>query len=252
MPYTKTPNEILDAMQTMSESESRLTALLCRQTYGYHTTSVRLTWDDIQQACEFSSRSTVARAVELVEARGFFKSGRRSMWHANSTESVLNEDSNSTDSVPNDAPNSTDSVLNDDSNSTDSVPDYGTESVPYYIEKKAPIGAKKKKARAGSPPPIGHPVWELPKTLKTAEFEAAWIDWFKHRLESGRYLTQTSGDTILAWMADLGPERAVAAIRHSIAKGWINIYEPEVASRASPNGRPAENTDLVPLGNGLF
>ena len=141
IPYTRVPNVILDAMQTMSEAESKLTALLCRQTYGYHTNSVRLTWNDIQESCGFSSRSTVAKAIELVEERGFFAAGRRSVWLVNSTESVPNDGSNSTESVPNDGSNSTESVL-----------DYSTQSVPSFKEIKDPNGSKKKNTTPTPPP----------------------------------------------------------------------------------------------------
>lgn len=225
---------ILEAMESMSEIESKLTAVLVRETYGRQSDDTRLTWDMMQELTGMS-RASVGRAMDMVEQRGFFFRGRKSTWTAtlpnssmaaNSSRGELNDGSNSSSGEPNGSSNSSRGELDDSSRGEPSS----------IKEKKAPKGAKKKKARASRPTPPDHPVWELPEPLKTADFEAAWIDFFKHRLENGRYLTQTSGNVLLAWLADIGSERAVAAIRHSIGRGWINIYEPDAPARASPNG----------------
>lgn len=71
----------------------------------------------------------------------------------------------------------------------------------------------------------GHPVWELPDELNSDTFEAVWISWFKHLLEKGVYLTQTQGDFQLEALAQMGQDRAVAAIKLSMRRGWKSIHE---------------------------
>jgi hypothetical protein len=244
-PFTKIPNDILEAMQSMTEAESKLTALLVRVTYGYHKREARLTWSAIQTACNFSSRSTVARAIDLVNDRGFFSSERRSMWVVNSTDSVLNETLNSTECVPNEDENSTVSVLD---YSTDSVLNEtlnSTVSVPSSIYKEKELKEKRERKGAGATKPT-HPVWELPQNLNTPEFEAAWIAWFKHLIEKNSYLTQTSGEVLLTQLSAIGPERATAAILHSINRRWLNVYEPELAQNGNgANGRLQTRDEII-------
>lgn len=88
--WSRTPNEILDAVPLMSEVEIKLTFILVRLTYGYHRNDVRMTYDDMQAATGIKSRSSIDKAICAIEARGFFARGRRSMWCVNSPKSVLN------------------------------------------------------------------------------------------------------------------------------------------------------------------
>lgn len=81
--WTRFPNVILDAFAEMEMVEARLTAQLVRETFGCHSDSVKMTWDDMQQATGLS-RQSIKRAVELVEYRGFFVRGRQSLWKINS------------------------------------------------------------------------------------------------------------------------------------------------------------------------
>ncbi len=81
--FTKTPNEILEAMALMGEAESRLTAVLVRLTYGYHKQEVKLTYNAMQEATGLS-RGGVSNATNAVIERGFFRRGNKSMWFADS------------------------------------------------------------------------------------------------------------------------------------------------------------------------
>lgn len=71
------------------------------------------------------------------------------------------------------------------------------------------------------------PTIEIPPALDTPDFRAAWDEWLAYRRE--RKLGKPTGMTVKAtyrrFEADLGPERAAAAIRHSIEKGWQSINE---------------------------
>lgn len=79
---------------------------------------------------------------------------------------------------------------------------------------------------------------ESPESLKTEEFKAAWLKWHLHRLEIGKPLTEQSRKTQLAKLNAMGPERAIAAIEHSIAAGWQGIFEPK--SNSYQQGKPAQ------------
>lgn len=80
-----------------------------------------------------------------------------------------------------------------------------------------------------------HPQWSMPEQLKTPEFESAWIDWFKHRLDKGEMLTQTAGEYELKNLSELGHDRAVAAIQYSIRRGWKSIHEESTNGSTLPN-----------------
>lgn len=67
----------------------------------------------------------------------------------------------------------------------------------------------------------------LPEPLRTLEFRKAWKDWLAHRKEIGHALKPTAQRGLLADLETRGPARAVAAIRHSIAKGWQGCFEPD-------------------------
>jgi hypothetical protein len=78
----------------------------------------------------------------------------------------------------------------------------------------------------------------LPESLQTAEFRAAWERWCKHRREKRKSLTETSVSEQIAELAEWGNDRAIAAIRLSIKKGWQGIFED---SSTQSNGKPSGN-----------
>lgn len=88
--WTKTPNEILEAMPDMNEAELKLTAVLIRLTYGYHKESVKMTYDDMMKAANLS-RGGVSNAIDDIGKRGFFRRGNKSTWYVNSLLSRLND-----------------------------------------------------------------------------------------------------------------------------------------------------------------
>jgi len=80
---------------------------------------------------------------------------------------------------------------------------------------------------------------ELPESLDSDAFKAAWCEWCEHRRELRKPLTATSTKQQLRDFAQWGPARAVAAIRHTIGKGWQGIREPETATTwADASHRP--------------
>ena len=70
-------------------------------------------------------------------------------------------------------------------------------------------------------------------------FASAWGDWIQHRKEKRKPVTPLSAKQALKDLEAMGADRAIAAIRHSIGKGWTGIFEPD---------RPAGKTPPVAVG----
>jgi hypothetical protein len=67
----------------------------------------------------------------------------------------------------------------------------------------------------------------LPPNLDTEEFRAAWEVWIEHRIEKGLGVTSRQVAMLFERLARIGSANAVTAIKHSVSKGWDNIYTPE-------------------------
>ena len=79
--WSKSPHFIHDAMPFMSGAEYKCTAVLVRETYGYHRPRVRLTYQDFMQQTGIGGKATISAALKAIEARGFFRrTGSPSEW----------------------------------------------------------------------------------------------------------------------------------------------------------------------------
>jgi hypothetical protein len=83
----------------------------------------------------------------------------------------------------------------------------------------APVAPAVKKQKAPEPIP--------PALTLSTEFLAAWENWRAHRRETHKPLTPTSERQQLAKLAEMGADRAIAALKHSTAGGYQGIYEPK-------------------------
>ena len=203
--YTKIPNEAFELMDKLKPAEFKLLMLLYRETLGYRRDRVRASYTKLSEATGLS-RPYVMRCGKRLEELGLF---------------ARNDDGNVTEWVVN-------SVNLTGKQSLPFLPNWltkltgtGKQSLPPSIK-----GKEKEKNTPPISPPADHPSWKMPASLDTAEFEDAWILWYRHRADKGAPLTQTSGEVQLEQLAELGEERAIAAIKHSVGKGWKNIYEP--------------------------
>lgn len=97
-----------------------------------------------------------------------------------------------------------------------------------------PASTREEKRRIKKPPTP----FSVPDSLKHPRFERAWADWQAHRAEIQKPLTPTQAAKQLEQFAEWGAPRAVAAIEHTIAKGWQGIREPE------RNGQPERPEDV--------
>lgn len=75
----------------------------------------------------------------------------------------------------------------------------------------------------------------LPLSLDTPSIVSLFAEYVAHRRESKKPLTATAAKRAIAKLEAMGPERAVAALEHSIASGYQGIFEPgESRAPASP------------------
>jgi hypothetical protein len=90
------------------------------------------------------------------------------------------------------------------------------------------------------PPPNGKNgnFLQLPEDLRTAPgLQEAWSGWIEHRSEIHHKLTPTAVREQIKEIRELGPDRAVAAIKHSIANGYQGLYEPH--QKPTGSSKPA-------------
>lgn len=83
----------------------------------------------------------------------------------------------------------------------------------------------------GKTPKKKKPAWSgsIPSTIsKHPLFAETWKLWLRFRAEEKRSaVTQISGDQALERLSSWGADRAIAAIKHTMANGWLGIREPE-------------------------
>lgn len=78
----------------------------------------------------------------------------------------------------------------------------------------------------------------IPLLLSTDEFAASWRDWLQHRKEIKHPIppgSQTEKGQ-LKQLEEWGVERAIAAIRFTIFKGWQGLKEPDERERRESDG----------------
>jgi hypothetical protein len=71
----------------------------------------------------------------------------------------------------------------------------------------------------------------LPKPLNTREMGDAWDNWQMHKKQRGETMGPLAVTKCLNKLKAMGPERAVAAIEHSIASNYAGVYEPREQQR---------------------
>lgn len=89
-------------------------------------------------------------------------------------------------------------------------------------------------------------IGEMQEGISTPAFQEAWKDWESHRREIKKPLTRTSRKQQLASLAAMGERRAIAAIRHTIFKGWQGIREPEAKDPQKNDLRAHEKKKYIP------
>lgn len=85
---------------------------------------------------------------------------------------------------------------------------------------------KERKGKEGEEKKNGKESKSLPLPFDDPDFVDAWSDWSQHRKEKKKPLTPTSMKLQLQTLKEMGLDRAIRAIDHSIEKGWTGIFEP--------------------------
>jgi hypothetical protein len=67
---------------------------------------------------------------------------------------------------------------------------------------------------------------EIPESLQTAQFRAAWGAYVQHRREINKPLTSTAEARTLRRLAGVGEQEAIARIDLSIESGWQGLFYP--------------------------
>lgn len=104
---------------------------------------------------------------------------------------------------------------------------------------------KKKAARPPSPPV--DPLADLPASLRTPEFIAAWQEFEGHRSEKRKPLTPRARKLIWAKIDQYGPAAGVWAINNSIASGWTGVFPEKFADSQDGQHSRASHDDLLAM-----
>jgi hypothetical protein len=105
-----------------------------------------------------------------------------------------------------------------------------------------PRGASAASPRSRFTPP------PLTGTLDTPELQAEWGAFAQHRRELRKPLTPQATKHAADELAEMGPERALRALRHTIAKGWQGIREPDPERTGNGYGRGSPPRPVLPMG----
>jgi hypothetical protein len=83
---------------------------------------------------------------------------------------------------------------------------------------------------------------EIPPTLATPEFLAAWADWCAYKRERKQTLTRQTAKAQIKEMDKWGATLAVDRIRLSILRGWTGVFERDANGQ---RGKPAERSEFA-------
>jgi hypothetical protein len=70
---------------------------------------------------------------------------------------------------------------------------------------------------------------QLPANIRTPEVEKLWGDWLAHLKQKHTPPTKKAIEMQMKKLSDLGPDRAVATLTHSITQSYQGLYEPETS-----------------------
>jgi hypothetical protein len=113
-------------------------------------------------------------------------------------------------------------------------------------EDKEKIKSKKKKRANGT-----GPLPDIPESLATPDFLNIWAEYVAHRKEKRSKMTPRAAKMQLKKLEAMGPDRATAAICHSIANGWLGIFEDDKARQNGQHAEPAREK-IVPNEDGTY
>jgi hypothetical protein len=212
MSYTKVPNRILDSMAELKPAPFKLAMALCRLTYGFHRETVEISLSDLVLMTGLS-RQGIVNAAPMIAHLFTYTAGRGRQKNTWIAVNLVDH--------------------NDDDSSQLSVPMQSTQ-LTAYGQLSVPLQSGVKKALKKDSKENESSGFHFPAALDSLEFAQTWADWIEHREQKGvKPYTRTAIKALLAEWAPKGQARTIAAIRHSIARNWATIYEPEESSNGA-------------------
>jgi len=118
---------------------------------------------------------------------------------------------------------------------SDSESDFESDSESLGVTNTGGAGGDSAKGVRGQPKADLFALDGLPLDFQTDAFHAAWTDWVGHRRDLRHPLTLRSVKATFKGLAAMGPERAIAAIQHSVANGWRGLFEPQEKQSGAKN-----------------
>jgi len=88
------------------------------------------------------------------------------------------------------------------------------------------------------PPPLPPESVPIPPLLDTETFRQHWSDWIIDRKERGKKMTARAAKEQLTKLQEIGHDRAITAIKHSIASGYTGVFEPTTNSNRAAGSSP--------------
>jgi len=103
-----------------------------------------------------------------------------------------------------------------------------------------------KRRRKRPPVETSEPDWLALPNLNVPAMRDAWAKWVAHRreLKAPEYTSQSLPEA-LGKLAGMGPDRALAAVRHSIASNWRSVHE--TSGEATRTSRPTPENSMRAL-----
>lgn len=93
--------------------------------------------------------------------------------------------------------------------------------------------------------------YQIPESLNVPGFPEKFEEWIKHRKEIRKPVTQTQCEGLLKQFEKWGVRRAIAAIDHTILKGWQGLAEPDAPGLKFQPPQVGPTTTGRMGGNGL-
>jgi hypothetical protein len=91
----------------------------------------------------------------------------------------------------------------------------------------------KRKPKSADPGPESVPI---PRDLDAPDFRAAWAEWIADRKARGRF-TARAAELQFEKLLPLGPAKAAACVRESIANGWSGLFPDKFRTGPPPPAR---------------
>jgi hypothetical protein len=104
----------------------------------------------------------------------------------------------------------------------------GVSVTESLLEKRREEKSTEEKKKTPLPPFV------FPSELDTEEFRTAWANWKQHRKDIRKPLTPASIAAQMKQFSGWGVARSVAAIEHTICKGWQGIREGDTKPTSKP------------------